>query len=81
MTRVVAVGEHSHFIDEFLSLRQRTLRFLVQRCGFTVLAFEHGFSEGVLLDGWVRGRGADGDLSAHLADAVPVGLDGPLRCR
>jgi erythromycin esterase len=35
--RVVAIGEHSHFIDEFALLRRRILRFLVERCGFTVL--------------------------------------------
>jgi erythromycin esterase-like protein len=44
--RVVALGEHSHFIDEFATMRRRTLRFLVERCGVTVLAFEYGFSEG-----------------------------------
>jgi erythromycin esterase len=76
--RVVAVGEHSHFIAEFALLRERILRFLVERCGFTVLAFEYGFSEGFPLDAWVRGEGTDEDLSAHLAAAIPVGLDAPL---
>jgi erythromycin esterase len=55
--RVVAIGEHSHFIEEFALLRRRILRFLVERCGFTVLAFEYGFSEGFPLDTWARGRG------------------------
>ncbi|MGW2177770.1 erythromycin esterase family protein [Streptomyces sp. NPDC001732] len=77
--RVVAIGEHSHFISEFDLARRRILRFLVERCGFTVLAFEYGFSEGFPLDAWARGEGADQDLSAHLATAVPVGIDGPLR--
>ncbi|MFJ1830542.1 erythromycin esterase family protein, partial [Streptomyces sp. NPDC088178] len=40
--RVVAIGENSHFIDEFALMRERILRFLVERCGFTVLAFEYG---------------------------------------
>ncbi|WP_033280830.1 hypothetical protein [Streptomyces sp. NRRL F-525] len=44
--RVVAVGEHSHFVGELALLRRRVLRFLVERCGFTILAFEYGFSEG-----------------------------------
>jgi erythromycin esterase len=77
--RVVAIGEHSHFVDEFISLRRRILRFLVERHGFTVLAFEYGFSEGFPIDAWVRGEGTDDDLSAHLAGSVPIGLDGPLR--
>ncbi|MCT2586215.1 erythromycin esterase family protein [Actinophytocola gossypii] len=77
--RVVAIGEHSHFVDEFDSLRRRILRYLVERRGFTVLAFEYGFSEGFPLDAWVRGEGTDDDLSAHLAGSVPIGLDGPLR--
>lgn len=77
--RVVAVGENSHFIDEFALARRRILRFLVERCGFTVLAFEYGFSEGFALDAWVHGDGTDLDLERHIEDAIPVGLDGPLR--
>ncbi|MBB2741338.1 UNVERIFIED_ORG: erythromycin esterase [Microbispora rosea subsp. rosea] len=77
--RVVAVGEHSHFIDEFARVRRRILRFLVERCGFTVLAFEHGFSEGFPIDAWAQGKGADDDLAAHLAAAIPLGVDEPLR--
>ncbi|MFB4280736.1 hypothetical protein ACBJ59_35985 [Nonomuraea sp. MTCD27] len=42
--RVVPVGENSHFITEFSHLRRRILRFLAEHCGFTVLAFEFGFS-------------------------------------
>ncbi|MFF1693778.1 erythromycin esterase family protein [Streptomyces sp. NPDC058257] len=77
--RVVALGEHSHFIAEFVQMRQRILRFLVERCGFTVLAFEYGFSEGFPLDAWARGQGTDDDLCAHLAGTVPIGLQEPLR--
>ncbi|MFJ6434268.1 erythromycin esterase family protein [Streptomyces sp. NPDC091416] len=77
--RVIAVGEHSHFIREFAALRQRVLRFLVERCGFTVLAFEYGFAEALPLDAWARGTGADGDLAGLLADAVPIGLREPAR--
>lgn len=77
--RVVAIGENSHFITEFSLMRQRILRFLVERCGFTVLAFEYGFSEGFPLDAWARGEGPDDDLSAHLAAAIPVGVEEPLR--
>ncbi|MFI6619869.1 erythromycin esterase family protein [Streptomyces sp. NPDC050528] len=77
--RVVAIGEHSHFIEEFALLRRRLLRFLVERCGFTVLAFEYGFSEGVPLDAWARGEGTEEDLATHLATAIPVGLTEPLQ--
>ncbi|MEQ4725497.1 erythromycin esterase family protein [Nonomuraea sp. B19D2] len=77
--RVVAIGENSHFISEFSLMRRRILRFLVEHCGFTVLAFEYGFSEGFPLDAWAQGEGTDDDLSAHLAAAIPVGVDEPLR--
>ncbi|MFF1507169.1 erythromycin esterase family protein [Streptomyces sp. NPDC058326] len=77
--RVVAIGEHSHFVDEFIRLRRRLVRFLVERCGFTVLAFEYGFSEGFLLDAWGQGEGTEDELRAHLAEAIPVGVDEPLR--
>ncbi|TYB47511.1 erythromycin esterase family protein [Nonomuraea sp. PA05] len=77
--RVVAIGEHSHFIEEFTRLRARILRFLAERCGFTVLAFEYGFSEAFPLDAWAQGDGTDDDLSTHLATAVPIGLEEPLR--
>jgi erythromycin esterase len=77
--RVVAIGENSHFINEFALMRRRILRFLLERCGFTVLAFEYGFSEGFPLDAWVQGEGAEDDLSSHLAAAIPVGLAEPLR--
>ncbi|NSC25654.1 erythromycin esterase family protein [Streptomyces albus subsp. chlorinus] len=77
--RVVAIGESSHFIDEFAAMRARILRFLVERCGFTVLAFEYGFSEGFSLDAWAQGEGTDDELSADLAGAIPVGVDEPLR--
>ncbi|MFC4112872.1 erythromycin esterase family protein [Nonomuraea zeae] len=77
--RVVAIGENSHFITEFSQLRQRILRFLAERCGFTVLAFEYGFSEGFPLDAWAQGEGTGDELPAQLAEAIPVGVDEPLR--
>ncbi|RDI53947.1 erythromycin esterase family protein [Nocardia mexicana] len=77
--RVVAIGESSHFITEFQQMRGRILRFLVERCGFTVLAFEYGFSEGFSLDAWAQGAGTEDELTAHLAGTIPVGVDEPLR--
>jgi erythromycin esterase len=61
--RVVALGEGCHFVAEFGVARRRLLRYLAERCGFTVLAFEFGFSEAPALDAWLHGRGAGGDLS------------------
>ncbi|MEU6731395.1 erythromycin esterase family protein [Nonomuraea wenchangensis] len=77
--RVVAIGENSHFITEFSHLRRRILRFLAERCGFTLLAFEYGFSEGFGLDAWAQGQGTDDDLAAQLATSIPVGVEEPLR--
>ncbi|WP_043626394.1 erythromycin esterase family protein [Nonomuraea candida] len=77
--RVVAIGENSHFITEFAHLRQRILRFLAERCGFTVLAFEYGFSEGFPLDAWAQGQGTDDDLKTLLDATIPVGVEEPLR--
>ena len=76
--RVVALGENSHFIEEFALLRRRVLRFLVERRDFTALAFEYGFSEGFTLDAWARGEGHADDLAHHLDGAIPVGLAEPL---
>ncbi|MFF9403435.1 erythromycin esterase family protein [Streptomyces sp. NPDC014744] len=61
--RVVAVGEGAHFVEEFSRARQRVLRFLAERCGFTVFAMEFGFSEAFPLDQWLQGEGDDGDLA------------------
>jgi erythromycin esterase len=58
--RVVAVGESAHYVREFYLWRQRLLRFLAERCGFTVFAMESGFSEGLAVDDWVSG--GDGDV-------------------
>ncbi|MFG2139775.1 erythromycin esterase family protein [Streptomyces sp. NPDC048650] len=57
--RVVAVGEGAHFVEEFSRARRRVLRFLAERCGFTVLAYEFGFSEAFAVDRWLQGEGDD----------------------
>jgi erythromycin esterase len=69
--RVVAVGENSHFIREFSLARHRILRFLAERCGFTVYALEFGFSEGFPVDTWVGGAGQDDDLDLLSEVAIP----------
>ncbi|MEW2359010.1 erythromycin esterase family protein [Spirillospora sp. NPDC029432] len=60
--RVVAVGEGCHFVREFTTARQRIVRFLAERCGFTVLAFEFGFAEGRALARWLAGTGGETEL-------------------
>jgi erythromycin esterase len=61
--RVVAIGESAHFVREFTLARERITRFLAERCGFTVFAFEFGFSEAFAVDRWVQGAGAVEDLA------------------
>lgn len=77
--RMVAVGESSHFIREFSLARHRILRFLVERCGFTVYALEFGFSEGFPLDTWVGGAGQDDDFDRLSGVAVPWVVSDSLR--
>lgn len=54
--RVLAIGEGAHFVQEFSLVRQRVLRFLAERCGFTVFAFEYSFVAADVLDAWLHGR-------------------------
>jgi erythromycin esterase len=64
--RVVAVGESAHMVREYYLWRHRMLRFLAERCGFTVFAMESGFSEGLTVDGWVQGGPGDvGAVAEH----------------
>ncbi|TKJ28886.1 hypothetical protein A6V29_02445 [Blastococcus sp. CCUG 61487] len=79
--RVVAIGENAHFITEFARLRHRVLRFLVERCGFTVLAYESGFSEGFALDRWVRGELPEDELPELAEQCIPSGLARPREVR
>lgn len=73
--RVVAIGESSHYNHEFLALRHRVLRYLVERHGFTAYATESGFAEGWRADAWVRNGGTD-ELGAVLATGL-TSLMGP----
>ncbi|WP_272923834.1 erythromycin esterase family protein [Streptomyces sp. SID3343] len=55
---VVGVGEATHGSSEFVTTKHRIFRHLVERKGFTTIAFEFQWSAGVRLDAWVRtGRG------------------------
>ncbi len=53
--RVVAIGESAHYVREFYLLRHRLLRFLAERCGFTVYAMEEPFTETPTIDAWIQG--------------------------
>lgn len=53
--RVVAIGESAHWIAEYHEVRNRLVKFLVERCGVTVVAAESGYSEGLGADAWVQG--------------------------
>ncbi|MBG0823262.1 erythromycin esterase family protein [Planomonospora sp. ID91781] len=72
--RVVAIGENAHHVREFYLLRHRLLRFLVERCGFTALAFEAPFTEAHMVDAWVQGGpGAVQEVAAAGAGAGGLG--------
>ena len=53
--RVVAIGESAHYTHEFYLLRHRLTRYLIERLGFTAIAFESGFSEAFVTDEWIGG--------------------------
>ncbi len=75
--RVVAIGEGAHFVEEFSRVRQRVLRFLSERCGFTVFALEFSFAEAPAVDRWLRGR-VDGNLEEVSRNAADWGAGGLL---
>lgn len=66
--RVVALGESMHRTHEFLAWRNRLLRFLVERAGFTAIVLESGVVEGLTVDDWVRS--GEGRLRDVLNDGV-----------
>lgn len=70
--RVVALGENSHHVREFYQLRHRILRFLVERCGFTIYALEAPFTEGQVLDDWVRG--GPGEVEKVASEGIAMSL-------
>jgi erythromycin esterase len=53
--RVVAIGETAHHVPAYLRLRRDIIEILVQKAGFTVVAMESGFPEGLALDAWLAG--------------------------
>jgi len=56
--RVVALGEPMHGAHEPLAFRNRLIRFLVERMGFTAIALESGFTESISARSFIeRGDG------------------------
>ncbi|MFC7534049.1 erythromycin esterase family protein [Actinoplanes sp. GCM10030250] len=74
--RVVGIGENAHHVREFYLLRHRLLRFLVERCGFTTLAFEAPFTEAHTVNAWVRG----GPGTVQAVAAAGAGAGGLGEC-
>jgi erythromycin esterase len=70
--RVVGSGESAHHIHEFLLLRTRILRYLVEQLGFTALTMETGFAEAARLDRWIAGEHDQPDFVGGL----PFARDG-----
>jgi erythromycin esterase len=77
--RVVAVGESAHFVREFTLARERIVRFLAERFGFTVFAFEFSFSDAVALDHWLQGSGTVEELDDVSPTAVTWGAGHLMR--
>lgn len=70
--RVVGLGESSHHVREFYQVRHRMLRFLVERCGFTVFAVEAPFTGDELLNDWLGG--GPGTVEDLTSDAIALSL-------
>ena len=70
--RVVAIGENNHLISEFSLLRHRILRFLAERCGFTVYCVESGFAEGWTVQRWLDG--GPGEVADIARQGITFGL-------
>ena len=54
--RLVSIGESMHRVHEFIDVRHRLIRFLVERLGFTAVVLESGLPESRLVDDWILGR-------------------------
>lgn len=79
--RVVAIGENAHYIREFALVRHRVMRFLVEYCGFTVFAFESGFSEGFELAACIESGEDPEELDRLAEESIPCGLARPAEVR
>lgn len=65
--KIIAIGENSHFIKEFFEIKDGFVKFLVQECNFTTLAYEIGFVEGLQINEWLSGSRKDEDIKKYLS--------------
>jgi len=70
--RVVALGEPMHGAREPLAFRNRLIRFLVERMGFTAIALESGYTESISARPFIE-RG-DGDAETATLTGLGRGL-------
>lgn len=56
--QVIGLAEAAHGVHEFLALRNRLFRYLVENFGFTAIAVETGFTESTAIDDYVLGHRA-----------------------
>ncbi|MFI1991930.1 erythromycin esterase family protein [Actinoplanes sp. NPDC020271] len=78
--RVVGIGESAHNVREYQQVRHLLVRFLTERMGFSAVALESGFSEGLLVDRWVRGL-EDGDVADIAARGLTYGFGATAETR
>ncbi len=62
--RIVGLGEQTHGTSEFVTMKHRIIKFLVEEMGFTVIAVEAGWSGGLVTDRFVT-SGAGGLSTAR----------------
>lgn len=67
---LVGMGEATHGTSEFFSLKDRILRLLVERKGFTVLAMELPWISGLAIDKYITS--GQGDIRTALAQSFAV---------
>jgi erythromycin esterase len=71
--RVVGIGESAHYVREFYLLRHRLLRYLVERCGFTIYAPEAPFTQALAIDAWIQGGPGTVEEVAAAGVAIDLG--------
>jgi erythromycin esterase len=60
--RIVGLGEATHGTSDFFTMKHRLIRYLVERKGFTVVAFEGSWPRVEVIDEYVKtGKGSAGD--------------------
>ena len=64
---IVALGEGSHGTAQFFNMKDRMLRYLVEKMGFTVFAIEANWSDALAVDDYIKtGHGSARDALAGL---------------